>query len=231
MTPPKSTVPSIGRRERAKAEKTERIMSAAALLFKKQGFDRTTTQQIAETADIGAGTLFLYVQDKSELLLLLYQRALERNILSSLMLLRGKRSFNAEIVQFFQQVLAVYAEDLELSRVFIREVLFHRGRVRLQLDQLTLTVLQALEQRTRLEVEAGHFREDIDVPTIALHIYALYHSALSFSLAECGPAKDPITLFRTLLGTLTAGLSRVEVENRRPAPVAPKRRTRSPIEK
>jgi AcrR family transcriptional regulator len=91
-------------------------MSAAALLFKKQGFDRTTTQQIAETADIGARTLFLYVQDKSELLLLLYQRALERNILSSLILLRGKRSFNTEIVQFFQQVLAVYSEDLEFSR-------------------------------------------------------------------------------------------------------------------
>jgi len=76
-----SVAPS-GRRERNKQAKLERITSAASELFAAHGVDEVTTQQIAEKADIGAGTLFLYAKTKGELLLLVqntqYAAALER---------------------------------------------------------------------------------------------------------------------------------------------------------
>ncbi|GAA3870549.1 hypothetical protein GCM10022381_12150 [Leifsonia kafniensis] len=61
---------SLGRRERNKQAKLERIIAAASELFAEQGVDEVTTQQIADKADIGAGTLFLYAKTKGELLLL-----------------------------------------------------------------------------------------------------------------------------------------------------------------
>lgn len=61
---------SLGRRERNKRAKLERIIAAASELFAEQGVDEVTTQQIADKADIGAGTLFLYAKTKGELLLL-----------------------------------------------------------------------------------------------------------------------------------------------------------------
>ena len=71
-----------GRRERNKQQKLERIMDAARELFAEHGVDEVTTQQIAEKADIGAGTLFLYAKSKGELLLLVqndaYATALDR---------------------------------------------------------------------------------------------------------------------------------------------------------
>ena len=71
----------LGRRERNKQDKLERIVAAASELFAKRGIDEVTTQQIAEQADIGTGTLFLYAKTKGELLLLVqnghYARALE----------------------------------------------------------------------------------------------------------------------------------------------------------
>lgn len=74
--------PSGGRRERNKQAKLERITAAASALFAQHGSDEVTTQQIAEQADIGAGTLFLYIKTKGELLLLVqnahYAAALER---------------------------------------------------------------------------------------------------------------------------------------------------------
>ena len=60
----------LGRRERNKQQKLERITAAAAELFTAHGIDDVTTQQIAEMADVGTGTLFLYAKTKGELLLL-----------------------------------------------------------------------------------------------------------------------------------------------------------------
>ena len=71
----------VGRRERNKRDKLERIIAAARELFDTYGVDAVTTQQIADKADIGTGTLFLYAKSKSELLLLVqnssYVAALE----------------------------------------------------------------------------------------------------------------------------------------------------------
>ena len=52
----------LGRRERNKQAKLERITAAASELFAKRGVDDVTTQQIADAADIGTGTLFLYAK-------------------------------------------------------------------------------------------------------------------------------------------------------------------------
>ncbi len=48
-----------GRRERNKREKVARITAAARTLFHIKGYTETTTQEVAEAADIGAGTLVL----------------------------------------------------------------------------------------------------------------------------------------------------------------------------
>lgn len=74
--------PPAGRRERNKQQKLDRIVAAASELFTEHGVDDVTTQQIADRADIGAGTLFLYAKTKGELLLMVqnarYAAALER---------------------------------------------------------------------------------------------------------------------------------------------------------
>lgn len=76
------TSPPLGRRERNKQEKLGRITAAAAKLFAEHGVEDVTTQQIADKADIGTGTLFLYAKSKGELLLLVqnahYAEALQR---------------------------------------------------------------------------------------------------------------------------------------------------------
>jgi len=72
----------LGRRERNKQQKLDRITAAASELFAEHGVEDVTTQQIADKADIGTGTLFLYAKTKGELLLLVqnahYAEALER---------------------------------------------------------------------------------------------------------------------------------------------------------
>jgi AcrR family transcriptional regulator len=72
----------VGRRERNKQQKLDRITAAASELLAEHGIEDVTTQQIADKADIGTGTLFLYAKTKGELLLLVqnahYAEALEQ---------------------------------------------------------------------------------------------------------------------------------------------------------
>ena len=57
-----------GRRELNKADKQRRIHAAALELFSRHGYSTVTTQQVADRAEVGTGTLFRYAQSKGELL-------------------------------------------------------------------------------------------------------------------------------------------------------------------
>ena len=60
---------SPGRRERKKQRTAETIRHAATELFLAQGYDGTTTEQIAEAADVSVSTFFRYFPTKESVLL------------------------------------------------------------------------------------------------------------------------------------------------------------------
>jgi AcrR family transcriptional regulator len=114
----------LGRRERNKQAKLERITAAASELFAEHGVDEVTTQQIADKADIGTGTLFLYAKTKGDLLLLV------QNAHYSSSLERGRRAA-ANATNALDAVLAVVAPIVECNRVqvdngrtYLREMVF-----------------------------------------------------------------------------------------------------------
>ncbi|WP_405191591.1 TetR/AcrR family transcriptional regulator [Streptomyces anulatus] len=114
----------VGRRERNKQLKLDRITAAAHELFAERGIDEVTTQQIADKADIGTGTLFLYAKTKGELLLLVqnsvYAEALERG-----------RADAENIPDTLDAVMAIIRPVVECNRtqvdngrVYLREMVF-----------------------------------------------------------------------------------------------------------
>jgi AcrR family transcriptional regulator len=114
----------VGRRERNKQEKLDRIVAAASELFAEHGVDEVTTQQIADKADIGTGTLFLYAKTKGELLLLVqnakYVEALEQG-----------RADAETVPGVLDAVLAIIRPIVECNRIqidngrtYLREMVF-----------------------------------------------------------------------------------------------------------
>jgi AcrR family transcriptional regulator len=115
---------TMGRRERNKQEKLDRIMTAASELFAEHGIEDVTTQQIADKADIGAGTLFLYAKTKGELLLLVqnahYAEALER----------GRTEADATpdtldaVMGIVQPIVECNRVQIDNGRSYLREMVF-----------------------------------------------------------------------------------------------------------
>lgn len=60
-----------GLRERQKAGRRRQILAAAQDLFRRDGFDETPIEAIAEQAEVAAGTVYNHFQSKGDLLLAL----------------------------------------------------------------------------------------------------------------------------------------------------------------
>ncbi|WP_449372607.1 TetR/AcrR family transcriptional regulator [Arthrobacter psychrolactophilus] len=116
--------PPLGRRERNKQAKLDRIVAAAGELFSEYGVDDVTTQQIAEKADIGAGTLFLYAKSKGELLLMVQNSSYADS------LVRGKEAAE-KTPDTLDAVMAILTEVVHCNRIqvengrsYLREMVF-----------------------------------------------------------------------------------------------------------
>jgi AcrR family transcriptional regulator len=112
-----------GRRERNAREKHSRIFTAAAALFDERGFDGATTQEIAERADVGAGTLFRYAATKGELFLMVFNEQLRQAIDEGARCAEAETDVTRAVLALVVPVLT-RAHDTEQSAVYQRELLF-----------------------------------------------------------------------------------------------------------
>ncbi|MCJ1715837.1 TetR/AcrR family transcriptional regulator [Microbacterium sp. M1A1_1b] len=114
----------LGRRERNKRDKLARITAAADELFGQYGVDEVTTQQIADAADIGTGTLFLYARTKAELLLLVqnthYAQAIERGLAAAA---TASSPIDA-VMALVGPVVECNRRQRENGRTYLRELVF-----------------------------------------------------------------------------------------------------------
>ena len=130
----------IGRRERNKQAKLDRIVAAARELFAEHGVDEVTTQQIADKADIGTGTLFLYAKSKGELLLLVqnsgYAEALTRGREAA----ESATDTLEAVMAILRPVVECNRTQVDNGRTYLREMVFGDHEEPHHRDALTLSV-------------------------------------------------------------------------------------------
>lgn len=162
-----------GRREQKKEEKLKRISHAARLLFHQQGFDATTTAQVAEQAGIGEGTLFLYVTKKEDLLILAFTDEMAEVVVSSSEAVDPKGGFIDQTSAFFSRLLAYHEADQALAKAFLREVGFLRdpgrdygfGKIPM------MPSLEAIADRAKASGEIGSHFASLDIAQLAFSAY------------------------------------------------------------
>jgi AcrR family transcriptional regulator len=165
-----SRTPAPGLRERNKREKRSRILSAARELFEEHGFEQTTGRQICERAGVGTGTLFLYVNDKRELLLWVFEQDARR-------ILAQRRLASGSPVDRWLSVLGpfltLYARNPGLSASYVQELLF-RPESPPELIQLNQDLQDAVGDIAREAQAAGDLRRDVGAEEIAALVVGQY---------------------------------------------------------
>jgi AcrR family transcriptional regulator len=130
----------VGRRERNKQDKLQRITAAARELFTEHGVDEVTTQQIADKADIGTGTLFLYAKNKGELLLLVQNSSYVDALAEGRAAAEAVADPLEAVIAIIRPVVECNRVQIDNGRTYLREIVFGDPEEPHHREALALTV-------------------------------------------------------------------------------------------
>jgi AcrR family transcriptional regulator len=164
-----------GRRERAKKEKIERIMTAARELFAEHGVSEVTTQQIAERADVAIGTLYLYASTKAELLIMVqndkFADAIDEGLAAANAALG--QALPEPVVALIRPVVACIREQTENGRTYLHELVF--GDPDEPYRRAGLALSARLEDAVTGLLTRGESIDAADAATLARVVTAIIH--------------------------------------------------------
>lgn len=162
----------MGRRERNQESRRRRIVEAAAVLFHEKGFEATTTDEIAERADVAKGTIFLYAGSKAGLLLLVFEAALRDAAGEAFRRMEGP----GDLARGFAPFFAVYERGPDLARRFLQEQMFLDAG---GMAELTRDFLRGLEERIAAWQAQGRVAPDVPPALAAATSFGLYFSVVT----------------------------------------------------
>jgi AcrR family transcriptional regulator len=119
--------PSKGRRELNKEEKLRRIKMAAHQLFTTKGYDDTTTREIATRAGVALGTIFVYAENKRDLLFLVMNDDLDACVDAARQAVKPEHSLFESLLLSFRVYYEYFAGGPIISRAALREMYFYQS--------------------------------------------------------------------------------------------------------
>ena len=201
---------TAGLRERKKQKTKEAIQREAMRLFKKQGYEETTVEQIAAAAELSPSTFFNYFPTKEDVVI--YDRY--DPMVFAMML-------NAPPAEPLSKSIDRALEGLAGSMAADREVIFERARLSLEVPELRGRMWEEFEKARdlfaaiigrRLEREAT----DFDVQVVAMTLIGIAFQAMIEWMREGGRG-DMLGLFKRALSVIEFGKV-VDSLGKRPGP-------------
>lgn len=145
-----------------KEEKRERILDSAIVEIARGGYYDTVVSAIARRAGVADGTIYLYFKSKEEILVSIFDRAMQQFIEEGNARLTERTDAEAKLRGIVEIHLAVMERDRDLAVIFQVELrhslhfldLFSRSRIREYLTIITEVVKQGQRE--------GIFRSAMD---------------------------------------------------------------------
>jgi AcrR family transcriptional regulator len=167
--------PAVGRRERNKQEKRARIVEAARRLFGEKGFAQTTTLEIAEAADIGTGTLFLYARSKEDLLVMVFKDEMLETAMAAFGRLRADDPVLEQLMQVFAAMMSHHERDRDLAKILLKEIMFPANDDRLgDIAELMEAIFGELGLLLAAAKASGSLRAEFDPRLVAEILFSNY---------------------------------------------------------
>lgn len=198
---------ALGRREQNKLEKRGRIIAAARALFTHKGFEATTSQEIADAAGVGSGTVFTYARTKDDLLILVFHDEMMEVVERAYAAARRSDGLLDQAITFFETFVAYHERDLPLAHALMRQ-LGYVGSA--EQRSLVSELMTSLLGRLALLVQAAKNDAKVDATTAlmpsARSLFAIYYFHLGGLLSGYLDRSQFDRALRTDLGLLLRGL-------------------------
>lgn len=152
----------------------EGITQAAMENFAKFGYSKTKMDDIAKTADVSKGTLYLYFSSKEDLFYEICRHSQKILIEKRSDLFKKKQSLKNDLANFYDNY--VYAtKDTQRFRVEALAESVHNSKLRRILNQNRREFEDSVTEFLRhMKKEGGFFQTDVDLAALSSGMIALY---------------------------------------------------------
>lgn len=215
-----------GRRERNKQEKLQRIVEAAKKLFGSKGFAETTTQEIAEKADIGTGTLFLYAKSKEDLLIMVFRDEMIETSLGAYKKVPANSSLVDQLMHVFTVMVDYHDRDVELAKALLKEItILTTPTRRSDIRMLMRVIYGGIADLVTAGQAAGKLRGNVDPALSAESLFAIYYLGLLGWLGGQTSKQQMLKRLRSKLAVAVEGL----VERTTETPAVSRKKPSKPL--
>ena len=175
---------TLNRRERKKQETKQKITKIAMYLFRKQGYDSTTMEQISEEVDISKATLYNYFPVKESIISSAWQanvKDLKLHILEMIQLLPDTKSRIQKT--FTKAATELFKSKQDIYKIYLSYWLSNLNNPALH-DRLQSGFEDIFSMIIKLGQQAGDIRKDISVELLSKQLEINYLTACISWLSE-----------------------------------------------
>ena len=191
MQPRKTDSSNIGLREQNKFEKRQRIRDSARELFSKLGYEAATLRQIAHRANVGLGTLFLYAQDKRDLVFLIFNDELDLVTNEALAAAQSQQELLEQLLAIFERHYRYFGKDPAMSRILLKELVFYsEGKQTSAFLQIRERLLSGIEMFVRSAQQKWLIRSKEDPKIIARCLFFIFSAEIRWWIANNKPSSE-----------------------------------------
>ncbi|MGA1474001.1 MAG: TetR/AcrR family transcriptional regulator [Prochlorothrix sp.] len=182
----------LAHREPPEVETKTRILQTAQTLFAKQGYDGTTTRDLAQRAGVAEGTLFRHFTNKKAILVEVVTQGWVELLTDLLTELSEMGSYRA-VDQVMRRRMMNFRQNQELMRVCFMEVQFHpdlQERIQGEVVDKMMDVAEAFFQTA---IDRGVYRR-LDPKIIARVFLGMFMVAGFSETTIMNPEASPHTM-------------------------------------
>ncbi len=152
--------------KRKDSEKYHRIIRAATKIFARKGFYQTKISEIAREADVADGTIYIYFENKDDILISLFEEQMQ-GVLDNMMARLSEYEDPTEKLAYFALThLRLVEQNKDMAEIIQVELRQSSKFMKEYKNEKFARYLDLIEDIIREGQETGCFRKDV-IPGIA----------------------------------------------------------------
>jgi TetR/AcrR family fatty acid metabolism transcriptional regulator len=195
------------------SNRKEQIIDAAIKVFADKGFYNATVADVARTAGIADGTIYLYFKNKDDLLISLFETKMEKILDRFTTALSPALSAKEKLKRFIQLHFQLIEEDQNLAEVFQVELRQSSKFLKDYHNQKFIDFLNVIGQIIKQGQLSGEFRSNIRINITKLAVFGAIDEIARQWILTPDPKSRLQDIARELINTFLYGLSPTRQED------------------
>ncbi len=190
-------MPKVSVEHKTKVKET--ITQAAIKNFEKNGYANTKMDDVAKTANVSKGTVYLYFPSKEELFYFICKKSQESLREQRDPLFKKKESLASDLAQFYDNYMEATKDTLKFRVEAIAEST-HNPKLKRFLIQNKRDFEESVTQFLKImKKERGFFQKNVDLAALAAGMIALYDGLYLSKVVGINHEENKDTWVKTML--------------------------------